>query len=266
MEQQQAGKVPKNCVASAVTINELPVDITPDVVHAFSGGTSVMMLKGRKYDMTEAHRVLRGTLEGLGGLKEYSIFRAGQPSGIVVVKARFESCSQAKVAYDHFETNPKPSCIDGATLCVSLPKRHWYSLCIPRQQYTAQRSVFDELVNKHGGTPDAKISVQEDMNYRPHRPIWLTLWGNDTKAVGALKIQLERVIEGERLDWWDTSFAFEEGAAALLELAKAAGVHIYPDKRLCILRIFGRPDAIQVSQTKIHEQIQHLSSLDYVVI
>ncbi|KZT18823.1 hypothetical protein NEOLEDRAFT_1124945 [Neolentinus lepideus HHB14362 ss-1] len=264
-DQQRTGKVLKNFVASAVTINGLPVGTTPDAIRAFSGGTSIIVLKGRKYDMTDAHRVLRGTMEGLGGLKEYATFLSGQPNGIVVVKARFESWSQAKVAYDHFETNNKPPCIDGAKLRVSLPERHWYSLCIPRQQYTAQRSVFDELVNKHGDPSIAKISVQERNNYGPDKPVWLTLRGNDTQAVGALKIQLERIIEGERLDLWDTSFASEEGAAGLLELAKAAGVHILPDKRLRILRVFGRPDAIQAARTKIHEEIQRRSSLDYVV-
>ncbi|TFK45534.1 hypothetical protein OE88DRAFT_1669127 [Heliocybe sulcata] len=262
-DQQKPGRVLKNFVPSAVTINGLPVDTTPDAIRQFSGGMVAIMLKGRQYDLAEVHRVMRGTLERLGGLQEYGVFLTGQQNGIVVVKARFTSWSQAKTAYDHFEADCKPSCINGGKLRVSLPERHFYSLPVPRQQYISQRNMFAELVSKHAQPSEAKIIVQvKDV---PDRPVWVVLQGNDTKTVGALKIQLERAIEGERLDVWDISFASAEGEAQLAKLGESAGVYITPDKRLRTLRIFGHAEAIEAARTKIQEEVKRLSSTDYVV-
>ncbi|KAF8227976.1 hypothetical protein L208DRAFT_1453476 [Tricholoma matsutake] len=223
----------------AFQITGLPPDITIAEVTEFSGSSSVRQLKSH---------ALRQALHGRG-MRSISI------------QARFDTRELAKAARDS---------LDGKRLRPDLPYfRFWlpdplrFISTIPLQQYRAQKRQWDALA----ASPEDRSS-QLRIHIPDSKRAIIRLTGDDKKAVGSLKVRVETLVAGERLDvsCWHRSFNSAQGQNFLSKVHSDTGVYIRVDRRIPALKMHGDGDAKDTARRMIMDEVDRLALLEWTVL
>ncbi|KAF8075984.1 hypothetical protein FPV67DRAFT_1444763 [Lyophyllum atratum] len=263
MNQPPTGPALRYYNPSSVKITGLPVDVPIDTVVAYAGTASIRAIKSNMYDLPEALRVLRDHLERLPNSGMNSFDHAGQDvDGRLTIRVRFESWDHAQRARDSLEGKRlRP---DHPYFRLSLPQPLHFISIIPVQQYDAQKRLWDSLADtKHDKGPRVHI------NRVPERGIVrIRLSGDDKKAVGALKVRVETLVAGEKLDatYWHRSFLWAKGREFLTKVFKETGVYARADFKVQALKIYGEGEAGKNARQLIEEEVARLAQLEWTIL
>ena len=226
---------------------------------SFAGSYQIRALSSRSCGLQESHDILRRHLQLRPNVKieTFENLTPKPVDGKVRVKVQFETWEDAKTAYDsindkRFHNSP--------LFRASLPDPLQYTIFIPRQQYESQKKQWDSLSEK---TPDRDAQVQTRMGNRGD--VSIQVLGQDKKAVGTLKVRVEHMVAGERLDpeFWHPSFAAPNQRVFFNQIYQTKGVYVRADLKTRSLRIYGKSDAMaEEACMMLKEEIDRLAKLE----
>ncbi|KAF5366578.1 hypothetical protein D9758_008932 [Tetrapyrgos nigripes] len=166
------------------------------------------------------------------------------------IRARFQSWEDAKEVHDQMQNSPfKRIGNSKFTLWLSDP----YQITIPTHQYQAQKKIWDTL----GEDTQLQFLVREDK-------VVLRVNGKDMKAVGMLKVRVERLAAGEILGgMWHHWFGSADGMKFLQLVYDFTGAYLRPDRKLKVLKAYGESGPISKGREMVEKQLEDLRGMEY---
>ncbi|KAJ2912071.1 hypothetical protein MD484_g8341, partial [Candolleomyces efflorescens] len=148
----------------------------------------------------------------------------------------------------------------GPTLAVIVPAEHQYTIKISSAQYQAQKAQWDEM--KEGRTGQ-KAFVR--INEKKNGMVFINVQGSEEQEIGPLKVRVEGLVAGERLDaeHWHSSFLNSE--TTLRQLVAPTGALLVVDRRFQALRLFGGSNVLAAAKNCIRGEVQRLALMEYEI-
>ena len=247
-------------VESSIKLTGFPIGTLPDDdLASFSGSHQIRALTSTSCGLEDSHNILRRHLILCRNIKieTYQNLTPKPVDGNVRVKVQFETWEDAKSAYEsinnkRFHNSP--------IFHASLPNPLEYTIIIPKQQYEAQKKQWDSLSEKR---PDRDAHVQTKVGDRGD--IFIRVLGQDKKAVGSLKVRVEHMVAGERLDpeFWHPSFLAPIQKDFFDRIYKNKEVYVRSDPKTRSLKVYGGSDAVVEEVRKmVKEEVDRLAKLE----
>jgi hypothetical protein len=264
MNQPPPGAALRYYVESSIKLIGLPIGTLPDHdLISFSGSNHIRTLTSKARPTTcglqESHDILRRQLQLCPNVKieTYQNLTPKPVDGNVRVKVQFETWKDAKGAYDSINDKRLHN---SPLFHASLPNPLQYDILIPRQQYDAQKKQWDSLSVK---TPDRDAHIQTKIGNRGD--VLIQVLGQDKKAVGSLKVRVEHMVAGERLDpeFWHPSFTSPNKRVFLDRIYQTQGVYVRADLKTRSLKVYGGSDAmVEAARRMVKEEVNRLATLE----
>ncbi|KAF8621903.1 hypothetical protein AX15_007399 [Amanita polypyramis BW_CC] len=245
---------------TSVKISGLAPEVEPTEVRAFANASEIRAIKSPIYNLGQLHETLKCHMEQMGGMEAYDIVPGEQNKNAMQVHVRFGTWEQAKQVYETLEGKRIRS--EFPTLRAWLPQPHQYTITIPLRQYRAQKSRWDSIVEKEKDKA-AFVRITEN---NAERAI-IRVSGEDRKAVGALKVRIENLTSGEKVDGalWHQSFASTAGREFLDSVYSRTTAFVWPDRKTQTLKIFADVGAHEDALKLVKAEIEHLQSLEWSI-
>ena len=237
-----------------VTIRGLPPDAREEeIAHIFTqqgldpSSFFIVHLQSRDNGNSQQAAVLMSAEEGVAiaiGLQfiefrdHFLIFEVGEKAG----RNTMRSNSDFLTVYDSASPNPL-----------------LYTIVIPMQQYKAQQKQWDSLSEI---TPDNDAHVQTQVD---DGAVFIHVLGHNKRAVGSLKVRVEHMVAGERLDpkFWHPSFSAPIQRAFFDHIYRTVGVYVKPDLRTQSLKVYSGSDAmVEEARRMVKEEVDRLVELE----
>ncbi|KAJ7273089.1 hypothetical protein C8J57DRAFT_265998 [Mycena rebaudengoi] len=250
----------------SIKILGLPTTVSPEEVGRFAGSAAyaVRFLRPVVYDLGRAIEMLKEQVERLarGALESFDVVTRDNAEGNNTAKAHFKSHEGAKLVHDWF-AGQRLEYLGRSSLRLWLPDPLQYIISIPVQQYQAQKRTWDSLADSgaaHNKT--AYIRTTEVPN-----KVQIRVLGDDKKAVGSLKVRVENLAGGERLDasYWHRAFMSGNGSRFLASLYERTNAYVRADWKLCIVTVYGDATSIDKARDAVKSEVERLNSLEYPV-
>ena len=257
MNRQPAGQTFRHFSANAVTIRGLPPSVTDSVVAQFSGSTLIRRLKPTNYDVERAHEYLRFQV---GTAAKFETVGTDAVEGIFTARVHFDSWAQAKNVYSSLDKRSFWF-IGNTSFWLRLPDPLQYTITIPTQQYLAQRKRWDSLQADTKEKEGCYLSANaKDKVYI------IRVGGDDKKAIGSLKVRVENLAGGEKLERWHGSLGAGAGGQRFLDsVFETTGACIRNDRRLRVVTAYGEPRNIEAARNMVETEVERLESLEQTV-
>ena len=139
------------------------------------------------------------------------------------------------------------------------PNANQYSVAIPFKQYKAQKAQWTEL-----SQTKAPREARLNFDICGREGVYIYLEGDEKVAMGALKVRLEKLAQGEMVDAasWHPSFASAEDTAAFFDsVMETTGAFVQSDTKMRLLRLYGTPDRIEKARQMIEKEVNRLLQL-----
>ena len=247
-------------IKNSIIISNVALDTPDSEISEFSKLYSMKTFGHRRFRVDTALRRLETHMQAVGGLKpgDFDVVQ-NLRKGTIFVRGRFDTWGQAdKVWQSLQETELEFLALDHAHIFLAFP--HQYSLHIPLSHYDAQKEIYDRLESQHGRDRTAHIVAT-----RFRAVCLIQVVGIDKKAVGALKLKVEKIAQGEIVGVWDRFFLNWEGNVFFGRLHRQFGAYVRPDSTKQVLRVYGSETAVNHARREIGEQMKTLAALDYRV-
>ncbi|KAJ7184345.1 hypothetical protein C8R46DRAFT_1158688 [Mycena filopes] len=201
-------------------------------------------------------------VENIGGaaLMSFDVVAQDDIEGNVSVKARFSNHDTAKRVEAHIDG--RLPYLGNQSIRRWLPNPLEYIISIPRQQYQAQKRVWDSLADgEAAGNKKAFIRIFSVQN---NTRMQIKVLGDDKKAVGSLKVRVENLVAGEQLNvsCWHRSFKSPAGARFLNSVFDRSGAYARADWKLCVVKVFGDAASVDQAREAIKTEVERLDSLE----
>jgi hypothetical protein len=131
---------------------------------------------------------------------------------------------------------------------------------IPRQQYESQKKQWDALGEKKGvDDPYVQARIVSDQ-----RGVSIEIVGKEKKTAGPLKVRVEGMIAGEKLDptFWHPSFTSTKGKAFFDKIFAENKVFVRVDFKTQSLKVYGEPNAVEEARKMIKRKVEHLGQME----
>ena len=91
--------------------------------------------------------------------------------------------------------------------------------------------------------------------------------GNDMRAVGTLKVRVERLAAGERLDpsYWDRSFSTNAGFKFLQQVHDTSGAYVLISQKVQTLKVYGDTEMLIKAKEMIKEEVERRTLVEEVM-
>ena len=249
--------------SSSIKLTGFPIGTLPDDdLESFSGSHQIRALisDSTSCGLQESHDILLRYLRLCRNVKiETYQDLTPKPVGThAKVKVQFETWEDAKSAYESI--NDKQLGHNSPLFRGSLPNPLRYTISIPKQQYKAQKRQWDALSERR---PDRDAHVQTRLGSQGD--VSIHVLGQDKKAVGSLKVRVERMVAGERLDpeFWHPSFLAPDQRVFFDRIYKTKGVYVKSDPKTRSLKVYGGSDAmIEEVCNMVKEEVDRLVKLE----
>ncbi|KIY47101.1 hypothetical protein FISHEDRAFT_46013 [Fistulina hepatica ATCC 64428] len=193
---------------------------------------------------------------GRDGLVRLDRLPDDKVGGQYIFEAQFETWEQARATYNATNgltawwTMHKP-------LVAHLADRYAYHIIVSLRQYHAQQGRWDILAE--AGNDVCTLTVIE----RKDR-VSVRVAGQDRRAVGALKVRVEKLAAGHTLDVWHPGLtqAFLDG------VENATGVYVQIDRPRKSVKIYAddrRPDNVERAQYRVRAEVRRLETCEHTV-
>ncbi|PPR00248.1 hypothetical protein CVT24_005016 [Panaeolus cyanescens] len=150
------------------------------------------------------------------------------------IEVQFDTWENAKTVHDSLDKKK----ISNIIFRPWLPQPLQYEIRIPKEQYEAQKTSWDELSEKKDGN-DAVVRVRAP----PHNAhVFIRAEGENKKDVGALKVRVESLASGRKLDsqtHWHSSFASIQARKLFDRVKRETGVLVRNDFKTQCLKVYG---------------------------
>ncbi|KAG5652558.1 hypothetical protein H0H81_004567 [Sphagnurus paluster] len=263
MNKPPVGPALRYYTPESVKIVGLPVDASLETIVSLAGTAFVRPIRSNTYNLEVMLSDLRQHLEALpnNGLRTFTIDRDRDLDGIVSVRACFECWDQANAARISLEDKRFRS--DSPKMRMFLPPPLHFISTVPLEQFEAQKQLWESLANAEDKGPRIHINRVED-----RRIVRVRLSGDDRKVVGALKVRVETLLAGEKLDatYWHRSFLWPQGRAFLAEVFSETGAFVRGDFKTQALKLYGPERAKELARQMIKDEVARLAQLETTVM
>ncbi|KAF9038653.1 hypothetical protein BJ165DRAFT_1325670, partial [Panaeolus papilionaceus] len=171
------------------------------------------------------------------------------------IEVRFESWEDAKAVYDSIDKKK----IGGTIFRPWLPRPLQYEIRITKEQYEAQRASWNELSERKEGS-DAFVQIR--IPNGPHQPhIFVRALGTNKKTVGALKVRVESLASGTKLEsqtYWHSSFATYRAFPFFHRVKRETGVLVRNDFKTRSLKLYGEATKLDDACRILKEEADRL--------
>lgn len=245
-------------IRNSIIITNVAIHTTDPEIIRFAQPFSVKTFGLRKFKVDNVLQQLEEHMQVVGGLKPGDFdFVQNNRRGTVFVRGRFDSWEQADKVYQLLnETELEFLAPTHARFFLAFP--HQYSLHVPLEHYDAQKEVYDGLESQYLRERTAHIVAT-----RFSMVCLIQVVGIDKKAVGALKLKVEKIARGEVVEVWDRFFLNWKGEAFFGRLLRQFKAYVRPDKTRQVLRVYGSEKAVNRARCEIKEQMKTLAALDF---
>ncbi|KAG1737523.1 uncharacterized protein EDB91DRAFT_481482 [Suillus paluster] len=257
------GRFVPNFHDNSVKISFLPPTVSDEEVRAFSGSDVVrrLAMKGVVFSDDIGHIITTlgddmecispGTLRSLEPR-----LPTPSPDGIVLVRARFSSWDDAHTVHTRLINHR----IGNVSFWFRLPNPTQYSITISAEQFRAQKSLWDALIN---GIKDKRACMLHVHEQGP--VVRMRLSGSKKEAIGALKVRAESLIAGEKVEGWHMTLGYPNNKFAR-SVFNDTGAFLRADWRRQVLKVYGEPKAVEQARELIKAELDQLSSLEYAKV
>ncbi|KAF9649159.1 hypothetical protein BDM02DRAFT_3186563 [Thelephora ganbajun] len=245
-------------IKNSIIISNVAIDTPDSEIHHFANPFSIKRFSLRRFKVDTALQKLKDHMQTIGGLKpdDFDVTQ-NHRKGTILVRGRFDTWEQADRVWQSLqETELEFLARDHAQIFLAFP--YQYSLHVPLEHYDAQKEIYDSLQSQHGHDRTAHVVATR------HETVGLIqVVGIDKKAVGALKLKVEKIAQGEVVEVWDKFFLNWQGNTFFDQLLRRFKAYVRPDSSRQILRVYGSEAAVNHAQREIKEQMRTLAALDY---
>ncbi|KAJ2930808.1 hypothetical protein H1R20_g6300, partial [Candolleomyces eurysporus] len=261
MNTRRGGRAAKQRVEASVRLANLDPEIEPIEMTALAGTPLVRAIKSNVYDLEWFLSWLKEALEGEGCI-DGSFETTKIDGNRMKAVAKFTSRDALEKAATTLERGKHISFTgQGPSLRVIVPTEHRYTITISKLQYRAQKAQWDAMAEGRRGR---KAFVR--VNERRNGQVLINVEGSDQQEMGPLKVRVEGLVVGERLDaeHWHSSFLHSE--KTLREKVSAeTGAFLSVDRRFHALRVFGGSNDVAAAKDCIREEVQKLALKEYEI-
>ena len=260
MNQPPRGPALRYYTESSIKLTGFPIGTLPDQdIMSFSGSYHIRALTSTSCGLQDSHTILRRHLQLYPNIKmaTYENLTPKPVDGNVRVKVEFETWEDAKRAYESIHDKRLQN---SPIFRAALPNPLQYTILIPKQQYDAQKKQWDSLSEK---TPGRDAHVHTRVGNRGD--IFIQVQGQDKKAVGSLKVRVEHLVAGERLDpeFWHPSFLAPSQRVFFDRIYQRTKVYVRGDLKTRSLKVYGGSDAMtEEARRMVKEEVDRLAKLE----
>ncbi|KAK0483946.1 hypothetical protein IW261DRAFT_1332537 [Armillaria novae-zelandiae] len=261
MNQLPPGRVMHNFRSNTIKISNLP-DVVPEAtVTAFAQSHLIRRLKPFSFDTLLATRSLHKHINRMEGVEIESFdvtSRGDNEAGILSIRVLFDTWDNAKKVHDAL-LNRRFDYICNSVFWLRIAPQALYTIRIPSGQYRAQETLWKEL---QGNIKDSKACnlIIHESNNGNHR---IQVSGTVKAALGALKVRVERLAAGEKINGWHDHLTYPQ--AHLVQKITGAGAFLRSDYWKRTLKLFGEPKAVEKAKVIVMEELKRLASLEVTV-
>ncbi|KAH0587100.1 Putative uncharacterized protein, chloroplastic [Termitomyces sp. J132] len=246
---------------NSIKIMGIPIDTPVSEVESVAGSLSVRSIKSNIYDLQEFLRDLQQHLISLPNIRMVSFDRVKdkESDGLVTIKARFENWEDANTARTSLEGKRFRS--EYPTFRLQLPPPLDFRSVIPIQQYEAQQRLWDTFA-KDSSDKGPRVYIDKRANVAIIR-----LSGDEKRLVGALKVRVETLVAGEKLDaiYWHRSLLRREGREFLAKVFSSTKVYVRIDYKTQSLKIYGEGESKERARRMIADEVARLGLQEWTV-
>ena len=246
--------------ASSIKLTGFPLGTLEDQeVRMFAATTNIKSTSSKSCTLDESFAMLYNYLQAFPTVETNFHNISVSVNGEVRVKAYFGSWEDAKSA--HNLLNGKQLNSKSPMFHTSLPQ---YNAIVALQQYESQKRKWDALSESMTGS-DAHFQI---ITVKDRNTALIRVFGQDKKAIGSLKVRVEGMVAGERLDsnYWHPSFLTPDGKTFFEQIYKDKKVYVRCDLKFRALRLYGETDdALEEVRQMIKEEINRLARLETTV-
>ncbi|KAJ8092739.1 hypothetical protein PM082_007068 [Marasmius tenuissimus] len=239
-------------------ISGVPVHVPKRTIEYLFDPLSLKELSPLEYDEDIAEEILKEHVEKAVGRHAVSFepSRLNATQGNRSLRMRFNNWEDARTVHDQLK-GKKFSYIGNSKFALWLSDP--YQIIIPIQQYLAQKTLWDSLEEDTKGRKGGILHLRVFDTKASIR-----VGGNDKKAVGMLKVRVERLVAGEALQkTWQPWFSTVEGQKFLDSVTDTTGTYIRHDWKSKVLKGYADAAAIAAARALMEGEIERLSRSEY---
>ncbi|KAK0239865.1 hypothetical protein EDD85DRAFT_823594 [Armillaria nabsnona] len=250
MNQLPPGRVVPSFRPNTIKISNLPDVVLPAIVTDFAQSHSIRPLKPLSFDIDSAIRSLQLHINRIEGVEMQSFnvtSRGDNEAGILSIKVH-DALLDRRFSY-----------ICNSVFWLRIAPRALYTITIPSGQYRAQETLWEELQGNIKDRKACNIIIRE-LNGGDCR---IQVSGTVKAALGALKVRVESLAAGEKIDGWHDHLTYPQ--ARLVQKITDAGAFLRSDSRKRTLKLYGEPKAVEKAKEVVMEELERLASLEFTV-
>lgn len=248
---------------NSVKISFLPTTVSDEEVKTFSGSDVVRRLAAKdgvfSEDVGHITTTLRDDIECIspGTLKSLEpLLPTPSTDGTVLVYARFSSWEDADAVRIRLLNHR----IGNVSFVFRLPNPTQYSITISTEQFRAQKSLWDALIDGIKDKRACMLHIREQSAV-----VRMRLSGSKKEAIGALKVRAESLIAGEKVEGWHMTLGYPNNKF-LRSVFDDTGALVRADWRRQVLKVYGESKAVEQARELIKDKLEQLSSLEYTKV
>ncbi|PBK78443.1 hypothetical protein ARMSODRAFT_1077998 [Armillaria solidipes] len=261
MNQLPPGRVVPSFRPNTIKISNLPDVVPPAIVTDFVQSPLIRALKPLSFDVDSAIDSLELHINRIEGIEMESFdvtSRGDNEAGILSIRTRFNTWDDAKKVHDAL-LDRRFSYICNSVFWLRIAPQALYTITIPSGQYRAQQNLWKELEGNIKDRKACNIIIRE-LNGGDYR---IQVSGTVKAALGALKVRVESLAAGEKIDRWHDHLAYPQ--AQLMQQIAEAGAFLRSDSRKQTLKLYGEPKAVEKSKVIMMAELGRLASLEVAV-
>lgn len=247
-----------------VKISGIPPGTTVAEIRTFTGTQNVEAhIDDSTYTSDDVFNELTAHLCSLPNstLHTFSLKNSSQ-SNSASAEAVFDSWEGAKSAHDSLEGKVLKH--NFPPLRLSLLDPYYFTLTLDEKQYNAQKSQWTELCSGEDKEATAKTRIVDQAGLPK---VIISLSGHNKKAVGTLKVRVESMAAGQRLDstYWHPMLRSAGGQEFFNYLYETTGVYARIDRRHDCVSVSGGIEAIEAAKSLLLEEVECLSAEQWTI-
>ena len=137
-----------------------------------------------------------------------------------------------------------------------------YSRKVLAQQYDAQHRMWNALVDNTVNNAAASVHVLGDEG-AAH--VLMHVMGNDKRAVGALLVRVQSLVEGAPLAFWHPAFATPEAHRFFQDVFARTHAFVVVDVGSKTIRMCGDDAAVKEATDLVAHEVERLAALELIV-
>ncbi|KZP26833.1 hypothetical protein FIBSPDRAFT_819123 [Athelia psychrophila] len=245
---------------SEVLIHGLHPDTTDKDVARMVGSTRIKEQKPTTFNVTQAPELIRRHIHSIPGVQltrfEKVIFNS--IDGTYSARVHFGSWTQTRDVYNQCIRRRFAFIGNSSFDPFQLPDPIQYTITISVPQYRAQRNSWNDLLEAVRNKKGLTLSIV------PRDGVYIIrVEGEDKRAVGAIKVRVEGIAAGERIEDWHHPSVSQQFLDSVLE---ETGALLQFDWRLRVLKVYGERGSNDAARTLVDREISRLESLEQTVL